>query len=735
MINKEKQQDPHFFAHSKPDRPLSEWQSLEDHLTNVAGMASRFASTFGAGEWGYLAGIWHDLGKYSHEFQRRIHQDGEQDSSSERIGRPDHSSAGAQHAQRVFGDPGKILAYPIAGHHAGIPDGKTNDRACLVERTAKEISDFSSAPKSIIEQCPPCGLPFSPDSRTAFFQISFFIRMLYSCLVDADFLDTESFLDPDKARWRSGYPKLTDLHGKLATALKHILSGSPQSTINKHRTEILRWCLHAAELKPGLFSLTVPTGGGKTLSSVAFAMKHAILNGMNRIIYVIPYTSIIEQNAEVFRSVLGEDAVLEHHSNYDPPDDDQRSRLASENWDAPLIVTTNVQFFESLFANRSSRCRKIHRIARSVVILDEAQMLPPQYLRPTIETIRELAKHYGTSILLCTATQPALSMSDSFKDGLDNVREIAPDPVRLYEAFRRVEAIRLPLTANIDLASRLDEHRQVLCIVNTRRQARELYQAVKRDGAYHLSALMCPAHRSKVLSKIRMLLSNGEPCRVVSTQLVEAGVDLDFPVVYRALTGIDSIAQAAGRCNREGRLVEKGRLYIFQPENAPPPGHLRQTADVAEEILRHQGDPLSLAAVREYFKTLYWVKGERLDEKRIMERLSEGKRDGNFPFREIAQDFQIIENGMVPLIIPWDSTAVSIIQRLRYSDFPASAARKAQKYTITVPSRLLAGLIAAHVVENIHDQYPVLINTDLYREDVGLCPDDPLFHKVESLIF
>jgi CRISPR-associated endonuclease/helicase Cas3 len=559
--------------------------------------------------------------------------------------------------------------------------------------------------------------------------------MIYSCLVDADFLNTESFMDTQKSAWRKGYPSLETIGNRLFNALDELNIKAIQSPINKQRASILQNCMNAAGWEPGLFSLTVPTGGGKTLSSLAFAIKHALKYNLKRIIYVIPYTSIIEQNAAVFRQILGDEVVLEHHSNFESKEEDHRSRLASENWDAPLIVTTNVQFFESLFSCRSSRCRRIHSMANSVVILDEAQMLPAPLLKPSIEALRELSLNYGTTIVLCTATQPALSSTDSFKNGLDGVREIIPDPIGLYEKFKRVKTIRLSKVSDDEVAEKIKTFNQVLCIVNTRKHARLLYEKIqKEEGTFHLSALMCPAHRTAVLKNIREVLSSGTCCRVVSTSLVEAGVDIDFPVVMRAAAGIDSIAQAAGRCNREGKLSQDGELYIFTPEEGLPAGHFRHAADTAEMVMRHNNDPLSLAAIELYFRTLFWMKGDKLDTHEILQAIAEGNKQGDYPFKYIAEKYKIIENVMDAVIIPWNDTAKRIIQELRYSDFPASAARKAQRFTVQVPRRALAQLLSVCSVERLHEQFNVLINEDLYRNDMGLCPEDPTFHEIENLI-
>jgi len=727
-----------YYAHSREGKPPEDWHRLEDHLKKVAEMARDFADDFNAGEWGYLAGLWHDLGKYSKEFQERLMVVNEADAHIEtKTGRPDHSTAGAKHAYKTLKDKGKLIAYAIAGHHTGLPDGYTNETSCLTKRLQKTIPNISAALPEILKQTEPPDLPFinKKDTKRICFQLSFFIRMIYSCIVDADFLNTEFFMEPGKSAWRRGYPELSVLEEKLLKYMEQLISNAPATKVNQYRSAILKHCIDAADSRQGLFSLTVPTGGGKTLSSLVFALKHAIKNNLKRIIYVIPYTSIIEQNADVFRQVLGEEAVLEHHSNFEPQEEDQRSRLAAENWDAPLIVTTNVQFFESLFSSRSSRCRKIHNIVRSVVILDEAQMLPVPLLKPSLEALKELSSSYGTTIVLCTATQPALSKSSEFKEGLEGVQEVIPDPMGLYRAFKKIDMSYLSILTDEELAKQLMSREQVLCIVNTRRHARQVYELIRDgQGGVHLSGLMCPAHRTKVIWKIRKFLQENKPCRVISTQLIEAGVDIDFPVVFRSLSGIDSIAQAAGRCNREGRLPTNGQVYVFMPEMGLPPGYFRQTAETGEEVMRHYSDPLILEAVEEYFRTLYWLKGEKLDESQILFDLSEGIRSGDFPFRRVDEKFKIIRDGREPLIISWNEDAERIINELRYSEYPASAARKAQRFTIQVPPRVLCNLISAGAAERLHDQYNVLINRDIYREDLGLCPEDPTFHDLDNLI-
>ena len=457
-------------------------------------------------QWGYLAGLWHDLGKFAPEWQSylRSKTDPHIDEVSGRI---DHATAGAQHAVRTGKILGHLFAYSIAGHHSGLLDAISED-ACLEKRLAKSIAPYSSAPREILERAIP-DLPRSIAENVRIpFVAALFTRMLFSALVDADFLATEAFMEPTRTRLRptangSLLPKMLELLDQRIAEFP-----APDNEVDRTRAKVLDACVHAAEQKPGLFSLTVPTGGGKTLSSLAFALRHAIKHGQRRVIYVVPFTSIIEQNAavfdEAFRSLVKSETdpiVLQHHSNLSPDKETERSRLAAENWNAPLIVTTAVQFYESLHAKRTSSCRKLHNIANSVVILDEAQCLPVEYLKPCLDLLRELSARYNTTVVLCTATQPAIHRTDDFDIGLEGIREIIPNPTQLYEELKRVKVIeRGPITDRA-LADEIAKRDQVLVIVNTRRHAQSLFRLLPdSDANFHLSALMCPAHRERTLA-------------------------------------------------------------------------------------------------------------------------------------------------------------------------------------------------------------------------------------------
>lgn len=707
------------YAHSREGLPEAEWQTLEEHLHNVADLAEGFAASFGAGACGRALGLLHDAGKCRAEFQRRLR--------GESV-RADHSTAGARYAYDALGGMGLLLAYAVAGHHAGLPNGSGDDAGLFerLERPADLSSVKNLLPSSPLE--PPAWLLTRTDRGG--FRLAFFVRMLFSCLVDADYLDTERFLDRGRAQERRGWPELAALETRFRPKLEQLLREADSTSLNRSRRAILERCLKTAEAAPGLFSLTVPTGGGKTLSSLAFALRHALVNGFDRVVYVIPYTSIIEQNAAVFRRFLGEDAVLEHHSSFDPDDTDEspseslrRARLATENWDAPLVATTSVQFFESLFHHRSGRCRKLHNLARSVIILDEAQMLPQKLLLPCLAALRELTEHYGASVVLCTATQPALTRASGLAQGLDEPTEIAPDPVRLFQApeFRRVRVERLGPVSDAALAERVRQEPQALVVVNTRRNARRLFDLLQgAPGVRHLSALMCPTHRSAVLEEVRKDLRAGRPCRVVSTSLVEAGVDVDFPVVYRASCGIDSLAQAAGRCNREGRLPEPGRVLLFEPEEGLPKGPFRRAAEVGRGVMDAYPDPLQPDAVEAYFRDLFWLAGERLDAPRILRDFEAGQSRGNFPFRAVSEKFWLIEQNTRPVIVPYDEAARKLVDRLRYAESLGGIARKLQRYTVQVYGPEWKALNDAGALAPAREGFDVLVRGELYSEDAGL---------------
>jgi CRISPR-associated endonuclease/helicase Cas3 len=721
-----------FFAHTLLNKGPEYWQFLEDHLQNVADKAGDHATVFHAETWGQIIGQLHDIGKYRPEFQKKL--------LSQSNVHVDHKSVGAKIAAERFGPLGILPAFCIAGHHGGLPNRNPGSELTASPSLADLLSKAATLPDDILDpltemELPPFPIETTPDLQG--FQASFFVRMLYSALVDADFLDTEHFVDPHKYAERlPGGPSLSSLQDALNTRLTSFQTDTP---INKLRSDILAHCRGNAHLEPGLFTLTVPTGGGKTLTSMSFALDHALRHGLRRIIYVIPYTSIIEQNAKVFREIFPEGTVIEHHSTFDEDmlrsdarqqGADQigaalRHRLATENWDAPVIVTTNVQFFESLFAAKPSRCRKLHNVAGSVLILDEAQMLPVPFLDPCLRALEELAHNYGCSIVLCTATQPALGRRKDFSIGLTNLREIAPDPQKTHVPFVRTRLEDAGTKSLPKVAEMIRERPQVLCIVNTRKRAGMLFDHIRDcEGSYHLSALMCPAHRKKILEDIRQALRQGQPCRVVSTQLIEAGVDISFPEVIREIAGLDSIVQAAGRCNREGSTDTPGIVHVFAPEEGVVPG-FSQAAGNTRSILRRFDDPFAPEAIWDYFANTYWLSQDKLDAKSILKDFK--SRSGNWAFRDAAHKFKLIDSQMVPIIIPYSADplrneAENLLRALPYADHPGGILRRLQPFIVQVYPWQFTAL--HHAIEWIDDTYPALCDTDRYDETIGLRVED-----------
>lgn len=745
-----------FFAHSTKDLSRSDWQTLSGHLHAVGSLAGKNAKVFGAEMLAQVQGWLHDLGKYTLPFQARLN------GSPLRV---DHSTHGARIALQRYGLEGQLLAYGIAGHHAGLANGAgEGERTSLADRLEADLPTLEAAWEREIDLPEKLSMPagFKPYGENRLqarerkpFQLAFLTRMLFSCLVDADFIDTERFYNQvenrSDHRQAGETPSLPQLRQQLDIYLGQFKA---DSDVNRLRAGILSHVRAQAGHVPGLFSLTVPTGGGKTLASLAFALDHAIRHGLRRVIFVIPFTSIVEQNAAVFRKALGplgEAAVLEHHSAFvqpDPPRDDperyqsiEKLKLAMENWDAPIIVTTAVQFFESLFAAKPAQCRKLHNIAGSVVVLDEAQTMPLKLLRPCVAAIDELARNYRASVVLCTATQPALKAPD-FEGGLMQVHELAPEVGQLFKQLERVRVRHLGVLDDEALAEHMRSREQVLCIVNNRRHARAVYQAMADlPGARHLTTLMCAKHRSAVLAEVRQMLKDGKPCRLVSTSLIEAGVDVDFPTVLRAEAGLDSIAQAAGRCNREGvRALACSEVLIFGTENedwAPPP-ELKQYAQTAREVLRqYESDPLSPQAIDRYFSLLYWQKGsDALDEPDLMGQLKDSRPE-SLPMEMLASKFRMIDNMQLPVIVPYDDEAKDALRALEFAEGCGGLARKLQPYLVQLSRQGFDALYKAGAVlpakpEKWGNQFMVVENMDIYHKCYGLFWENPTYLKAES---
>ena len=690
-------------------------QSILSHLEGTAVIAERFAKSFGGQEQARTAGLLHDIGKYSDGFQKRL-------KGGKKV---DHSTAGAKVA---MAQKQPEVAFAIAGHHSGLPDGgsktDTMDSPTLCGRLKKPVEDCDlwksevNLPSSVTRP------PIAQDG----FSVSFYTRMLYSCLVDADFLDTEAFMQ-GKAR-KGNYASM----GQMLERLKEYISPwwAAETVLNQKRCEILRQCFERGKKESeGLFTLTVPTGGGKTVSSLAFALSHAVAVGKERVIYVIPYTSIIDQTAEVFRKVVGEENVIEHHSGADfsVPEGEAdptlyRKALATENWDAPLIVTTSVQFFESLYANRPSRCRKLHNLANSVIIFDEAQTLPVPYLRPCVAAIAQLVQFYHSTTVLCTATQPVLQpLFDELASGLVS-REICPDTENLYQFFRRTTLISAGIKTEKELLSQLGSVPQGLCVVNRRATAQELYQGLEEEGRFCLTTLLCPADRKRLLEEIRQRLTDGMPCRVVSTSLIEAGVDVDFPAVWREEAGLDSIFQTAGRCNREGkRATEDSKVTIFSLESQTVPAMIQQNVDATRSVFSRFDDPAEPAAIESYFQFFLTLKGNAaLDSQNVLEAFHHGMQGVLFPFSSVAEKFHLIENQTVTIYLPVGEGA-ELVNQLKLGYATRSLYHRLGQYSVNVYPDHLKNLLDAGAAEPVGDGNYILTDTTLYDNLTGLSLD------------
>jgi CRISPR-associated endonuclease/helicase Cas3 len=763
------------YAHSLDDAPQDLWEPLIDHLTEVGEETARRADKFGWGGLGEAAGLLHDLGKYKPAFQKYI---------CKLPVRPEdkiHSTAGAVFANDRLGWLGKYIAHGIAGHHAGLKDGLLA-REGRLDRDRSDLDvallGHASAEDRInLDLAQPIA---SPDFRgdlpngPSGFQSAFLTRMLFSCLVDADYICTERFY----ARARGGMVErgpgceITDLadllgHWMSEEAVRRASGPGADTALNQRRDAVLAHAVGHAHDPRGVFTLTVPTGGGKTLTSLAFALEHARHHGLDRVVVVIPFTSVIEQTAGVYREALAAraDEILEHHSAFDESklarnegrQGLSKLSLAMETWDARIVVTTAVQFFESLFSDRPSRCRKLHNLANSVIILDEVQTVPLHLLRPCIAALKELARNYGSSIVLCTATQPALEEREedqtlpqaerkSFAGGFRAPTELAPDVADLFKALRRVTITFVGEQDDQALASRFTGASSSLCVVNTRAHARELYRAIRDvSGAYHLSTMMHAAHRAEALAVIRDNLRNKRPCQVVSTSLIEAGVDISFSLVMRAEAGLDQIAQAAGRCNREGDPSgPKGEVLVFSPTGRKPhPSILPNVQAGLETLRRNPDDPLAPAAIEDYFRLLYWMKGfQDLDRHGVLTACENARRNLDFPFATIAQNMRLIDDIMRPIIVATNDEARHWLRELEdpYNKLPIGViARKLQRYTIGIPERDERSLIAAKVTHYarrhmLGDQFLILDNLDLYKRDVGLDCSDPLFASAAAMI-
>lgn len=740
------------FAHAKTGVAKDQWHALHAHLEGTALKASAFAERWGGGGLAFLAGLWHDLGKYAPDWQQFLAEAGQEAPvlGEEQAGElprgrrrgPDHSTAGAIHAKEALGGGPAALAlqFAIAAHHAGLSDYEDlRNRVTHDAKRDRYLASAREAPAAVLEPQTEAVTPefittSAPNNNAARRRFETFIRMSFSALVDADHLDTEQFFlgGPGveentlgrRRRWKGIDQYVSPLEEHLAA----LMARAEPSCVNQARREVLGWCREAAQDRQGVFTLTVPTGGGKTLASLMFALLHARHHGLDRVIIALPFLSILDQTADVLRRVfepaLGAPALLEHHSNIRPEHDTMLNRLATENWDAPVIVTTQVQFFESLFGAHPRECRKLHNLAKSVVVLDEVQTLPVGLLSPIIDQLQELVSHYGSSLLLTTATQPALharQLGATLFNGFAPVpREIVPtaETDALFDILRRVR-VEWPVSEAAvewkDLAERLVQHEQVLAVVHRREDAAVLWQLVESlapGAALHLSALMCPAHRRHVLQRIEQLLGAGQACRVIATQLVEAGVDVDFPVVYRALGGLESLAQAAGRCNREGRKPF-GRFIVFIPPSEPPPSLIHHR-DIARVMLAADPalDLMHPATFRSYFDRLY---GHRSTDVHNIQRLRK-----DLKFASVAQEFRMIDDSGTTVFVPYGDAARRAIEDVRARGPSREGFRTIQPFGVSLYPKALRDMMVTGRIEIVHDSVHVLVAETDYDPQLGL---------------
>ena len=701
-------------------------QPNEEHQEGVSLMASKFAADFGMAEWGRVLGLLHDKGKEKKAFQQHILKESGKEPLIKVDGDYRHAYVGALIAKQLFPKCYLLMINALMGHHRGLYDDGD-----MKEVLKQQVPDDVTIEKVMAD----LEIPRLEKSK----DIHHLERMLYSCLVDADFLDTEAFMQPEQSRLRGEYDSLTILEEKLEAYLEGLKKNAPDTEVNRIRNEVQNWCIEESANPSGFYSLTVPTGGGKTLASVLWAIKHAIKNDLKRVIIAIPYTSIITQTASVLRNIFGVENVLEHHSNvdhtaFDDKELSQTLKLATENWDYPIIVTTNVQLFESLFSNKPSDCRKLHNIAKSVLILDEVQTLPIEFLGPIIDTFDTLKRVFGVSILFTTASQPQLKGKIQGTnpmvtiDGLSEIHEIVPRRANLHDRLRRVELEFEESRKNYDeIAEELSQHPRVLCIVNTRKDAKEIYSRLPKDGiCLHLSRMMCPDHVMETIDRIKSALKDPSNAiiRVVATQLIEAGVGIDFPVVYRQEAGLDSILQAAGRCNREGKL-EMGKAFVFGFQKPLPPGFMTQTNNARIGMSKNH-DWFSPDAMEAYFRQLY-SRVDSFDKASIKDLLYQPEMQ----FETAASEFQLIDDNTTSVIVNWKNS-MDLVECLKSEGVTYSLMKALSHYSVNVRNNDLKKLTEAGAVEEVLEGVYVVGDQIFYDKEVGLITDNHWLE--ESLI-
>jgi len=719
---------PKTISHIRALNDSFEFQSNEEHQQGVAKMAAEFADAFGMKEYGELLGLLHDKGKEQESFQQHIKKESGFQPNIKVNGNYHHAYVGALLLKKHFPKLTLFLTNCIAGHHRGLYDAG-DEKELLKNQIPQDVTD--EVPQINIER-------LKMELEVA--DLHHLERMLFSCLVDADYLDTENFMQPDQTRLRGTKASMSELLQKLQLWVDTLKEKSEDTPVNHIRNYVQEQCVSASNAEAGVFSLTVPTGGGKTLSSVLWALNHAVRNNLQRIIIAIPYTSIIVQTAHVLKNIFGEENVLEHHSNIDysnNKDSELTSRLllATENWDYPIIVTTNVQLFESLFSNRPSACRKLHNIAKSVLILDEVQTLPIDFLRPIVDSLKTLYRVFGTSILFTTASQPVLTGELEGENtlikikGFSHIKEIVPSDAKLYDKLRRVD-LKIDDSAKDyeEIATQLSQHKRVLCIVNTRKDAKEIFERLPKEGiTLHLSRMMCPQHIRETIEQIKDALKNeeNEIIRVVATQLIEAGVDIDFPIVFRQQAGLDSILQAAGRCNREGK-IKHGITHVFSLQKISnlPRGFISRT-NSARMALAKDSDWFSPETMQQYFRQLY-SRTQTFDSKDIKSLLY----TPYMQFETAAKTFQLIEDNTIPIIINWKDSLSLIDDAERFTP-SYSLMKQLAQYTVSVRQQDFNKLKEAGAIEELFQNIFVVRDKLFYDEKVGLITTN---HWIEEIL-
>ena len=731
-------------SHLYQNRDNGQWmiQTNDEHQKGVADMAASFAGQFGLPSWGRALGLLHDKGKERAAFQQYIRKmNGLPTSDKKRYDDHTHAFVGGILAKELMGkDVSHLLVNQIISHHTGLHDFGDVENILKERLLSKEINegDISINKPLLFQEF--IDSPFSK-SKVEWKHFHHLSRMLFSCLVDADRLDTERFMDVESWRKRGNSATLADLLPQLEAYMQKLQSNAADTKVNRIRQQVKEQCSRTSSSEKGFYSLTVPTGGGKTLSSLLWAMKHAVNHGMNRIIIAIPYTSIIVQTAGLLKEIFGEEHVLEHHSNFNPDEIKneevrEKAKLATENWDYPIIVTTNVQLFESMFSNKPSDCRKLHNIVNSVLILDEAQTLPTDFLQPIVDALKAYQKIFGVSVLFTTASQPVLSgliegtnPKANFQ-GIDHITEIIPNEFALHDKLRRVKLVIDNTGKTYDeIAAKVAIYNKVLCIVNTRKDAKELYDRLPNEGIkLHLSRMMCPAHISETIRKVKALLKDkSHPIvRVIATQLVEAGVDIDFPVVFRQESGLDSILQAAGRCNREGRNTV-GTTFVFSlaAEKRIPFGAMK-AANNARLNLPANSDWFDPSTMTEYFYQLYCRKNT-FDDKDMKHYLY---NPNELCFETASKKFRLIDDDCMNIIVNWENS-MELVEKLKESGCTYPLMKQLAKFTVGVHSSDFDKLVSYGAIEEVLEGIYVLTDRVQYDKNTGLSLDN---HWMEELL-